>query len=80
MQHNDGGLFDSMSSMFGSATATLVWVERYARVRSGRSLVYYEYSTVEGQINAKKIGSISLRRVKALNANGFAPRYLVGSN
>ena len=68
MQHSDNGIFDSMSSMFGSAT-TPTWVERYARIRSGRSLVYYEYSTVDGQINAKKLGSISLRRIKALDTD-----------
>ena len=73
MQQSDGGLFDSMSSMFGSSSAVPTWTERYARIRSGRSLVYYEYSTVEGQINAKKLGSISLRRVTQLSADAAPP-------
>ena len=65
MEEQATGMFESVSSMFGSETARN-WEQRYVRIRAGRSLVYYEYSNVGGEVNATKLGSVALRRVTEL--------------
>ena len=65
MEEEATGMFESVSSMFGSEAARN-WEQRYVRIRAGRSLVYYEYSNVGGEVNATKLGSVALRRVTEL--------------